>query len=91
MSNVTAGEVCGFLTEFLSKRLAVEGQAVPEVLPYDCDFMLAGMIDSMGILELLTALNEHFGVEIDFEGLEPESMTVVGPLCRFVSEQISKP
>jgi acyl carrier protein len=64
---------------------------VPEVLPDDCDLMLAGMIDSMGILELLTALNEHFGVEIDFEGLEPESMTVVGPLCRFVSEQISKP
>jgi len=48
------------------------------------------MIDSIGLLELMEALREFSGNDIDFEVLDPEEMTIVGPLCRFVSQQTSK-
>jgi acyl carrier protein len=48
------------------------------------------MIDSLGLLDLVAAIQEFAGREIDFEILDPEEMTIVGPLCRFVSEQVSE-
>jgi len=47
------------------------------------------MIDSIGLLELVAALQEFVGRDIDFEIQDPEEMTVVGPLCRFVADQVS--
>jgi hypothetical protein len=32
-------------------------------------------------------LREFSGSDIDFEILDTEEMTIVGPLCRFVSQQ----
>lgn len=37
------------------------------------------------------AAGEHFDREIDFENLDPEQMTLIGPLCLFVSEQLTQP
>jgi acyl carrier protein len=48
------------------------------------------MVDSLGLLELMTALQEHCGREIDFDALDPEQMTVVGPLCNFVAGEMAK-
>jgi acyl carrier protein len=59
-------------------------------MPEDCDLLLSGMIDSLGLLDLVAAIQEFAGREIDFEILDPEEMTIVGPLCRFVSEQVSE-
>jgi acyl carrier protein len=44
----------------------------------------------LGLLDLITAFQEHCGREIDFDALDPEQMTVVGPLCDFVSAQMAK-
>jgi hypothetical protein len=38
----------------------------------------------------VTAFQEHCGCEIDFDALDPERMTVVGPLCDFVSSQVAR-
>lgn len=88
MSGVTPNDVQMFLTSFIQKRLRTQGQDLPNVLSDDCDLLLSGVIDSLGLLELVTAVNQHYGREIDFEALDPEQMTVVGPLCRFVSDQM---
>jgi acyl carrier protein len=47
------------------------------------------MIDSLGLLDLMSAIQQHCQQEIDFEALDPEQLTVVGPLCRYVSEQLA--
>ena len=31
-------------------------------------------------------MEEHFQVQIDYENLDPENLTVLGPLCRFVEQ-----
>jgi acyl carrier protein len=90
MSAVTPDGVREFLLEYLSRRLNTNERNSCDDLSEDCDIFLTGMIDSLGLLELVGAIQEFTGTEIDFDALDPEQMTIVGPLCRFVSEQVSK-
>ncbi len=90
MSAVTPTDVRLFLKEYLDRRLAASGRDSEEDLPEDCDLLLTGLIDSLGLLELVTALAEHFGRQIALEELDPEQMTIVGPLCKLVAQQISQ-
>jgi acyl carrier protein len=90
MSAVSPGDVRIFLKVFIQKRLAAQGQDPLDELPDDCDLLLSGVIDSLGLLELVTAVNDHYGREIDFEDLDPEQMTIVGPLCDFVADRMAK-
>lgn len=89
----TAGldEVREFLKSYLYERLRSRGEEFADDLPDDCDLLLSGMIDSVGLLELMTAIQQHWQHEIDFEGLDAEEMTIVGPLCRYVSQRIQRP
>lgn len=88
MNAVGPDDVRTFITSFVQKKLAARGQDCEGQLRDDCDLLLSGIIDSLGLLELVTAVNRHYGREIDFEALDPEQMTIVGPLCRFVADQI---
>jgi len=67
-----------------------QGREVPADLPDDCDLLLSGYVDSLGLLELMTAIQDYFGREIDFDELDAEQMTIVGPLKRFVAEKLAK-
>lgn len=91
MSKPTPDDVRIFIKDYLGRKRDANGLWRCEELQDDCDLLLSGMIDSIGMLELVAAIQDFAGREIDFEILDPEDMTIVGPLCRFVSEQISKP
>ena len=90
MSAVSPGDVRIFLIGFIRKRLAAQGQDPPNDLSDDCDLLLSGVIDSLGLLELVTAVNEHYSREIDFEDLDPDQMTIVGPFCDFVADRMGR-
>lgn len=90
MSAVTPDDVQSFLKEYLTKALREQGREFPSDLPDDCDLLLSGYIDSLGLLQLMTALQDHFGREIDFGELDAEQMTVLGPLRKFISEQLTR-
>jgi acyl carrier protein len=51
------------------------------------DLVTGGIVDSMGIIELVSALEQEFGLELDLSDLDAEHLAVVGPLARFVSMQ----
>jgi acyl carrier protein len=89
MSTVTLDEIQSFLQDYVGKAMRDQGRDVPSSLPDDTDLLLAGYIDSLGLLELMTALQDRFGSEIDFEKLDPEQMTIIGPLKKFVAEQLA--
>jgi acyl carrier protein len=90
MSSLSPTDVRMFLKNYLHQKLESNGRGALDDLPDDCDLLLSGVIDdSIGFLDLLLALQEFVGREIDFEVLNPEEMSIVGPLCRFVSEQTS--
>ena len=85
MKSVTANDVKSFLGERFTTQLQARGVA-PSELPDDLDLLEEGIIDSMGIIELVVALDDRFGISVDFEDLDPEQLTVVGPFCRYVAE-----
>jgi acyl carrier protein len=87
MSKVTPNDVQAFLTDYVTGKLRSDGRVSVEQLPEDCDLLLSGMVDSIGFLDLVAALETFADREIDFEMLDPEEMTIVGPLCKFVAAQ----
>ena len=90
MSVLTPTDVRAFLKDYFANRQKTNGGSPIDDLPEDCDLLLSGMIDSIGLLDLVAALQEFARCDIDFEVLDPEQMTVVGPLSRFVSEQANR-
>jgi acyl carrier protein len=90
VNSPTPDNVRVFVADFLNHKLKDRGQGPLSDLPDDYDVLLSGVLDSLAFVEMMMAAGEHFVGEIDFESLEPEKMTVVGPLCIFVSEQLMK-
>jgi acyl carrier protein len=91
MSHANSEEIRMFLQQYIVEKSLAGGKETPGELADDCDLLLSGMIDSLGLLDLMTAIQEHCQREIDFEALDPEQLTVVGPLCRYVSERLANP
>jgi acyl carrier protein len=59
---------------------------LPPDTPDEFDLLESGVIDSFGVIELITDVNERFGLDIDFEELDPDGLTIVGPFSRFVAQ-----
>lgn len=83
MKKVSVEEVRSFVLAKLQTRLAANG-LTPQAVPDDFDLFVEGIVDSMGLIELITAVEQNFEIRIDFEDLDPEDMSVIGPFCRYV-------
>jgi acyl carrier protein len=62
----------------------------PDALPAGFDLRAAGVIDSLGFLELVTKIEERLGVELDFEAIAPEELTVVDALARHIAAELGE-
>lgn len=51
----------------------------------DEDLLLAGVVDSTGILELIEFLEEQFGIEVSEDETVPENLGSVANLTRYVT------
>lgn len=51
----------------------------------DEDLLLAGVVDSTGILELIEFLEEQFGIQVSEEETVPENLGSVANLTRYVT------
>jgi acyl carrier protein len=88
MSRISATEVRGYIVSYLSKKMESSGRTFDGDPSDDFDLLKEGIIDSLGMLDLITHIERHFGLEVDFEGLNPEEMTIIGPLCRYVENAL---
>lgn len=78
---------------FLAKRYAAHFQShgiPPDRIPDDFDLFAQGVIDSLGIMELVSAVEEHYGCPVDFEGLDAEQVTVFGPLADYIDLKVAE-
>lgn len=89
MNACKAEDIRNFILRRYSERFSANGMAI-DAVPEDYDLMVAGVIDSLGLLELIGAVQKEFILEIDFEGLDENEMTIIGPFCRYV-EKNGKP
>jgi acyl carrier protein len=86
---VTAARVRQFLVTRYFEPLEGLG-LIPGDIPDDFDFLLNGVIDSVGILEMISAIEEEFGMQLDLEALDAEKITIIGPLSCYAAENAMK-
>ena len=84
MSDLVSSEVKRFICELYEERLTRIGYALDNV-PDEVDLLQSGVIDSLGILELISNLEDRFQISIDLEHLPAEQLTVLGPLSQHVA------
>jgi acyl carrier protein len=85
IKDVTPDNVREFLlARYLEPITAM--QLNPAELPDDFDFLLSGVIDSFGILEMISAIEDQFRIQLDLALLDAEDITRMGPLARYIAE-----
>jgi acyl carrier protein len=72
----------------VTDELAAVG-LTPDDVSDDLDLLYEGVIDSLRLIEIIGALEDRFGAELDFEDLDPDEITVLGPFCRHVKRQVN--
>jgi acyl carrier protein len=83
--NVSREEVRQFLLTRYSE--GIKGMGLDPIdVPDTFDFLLSGVIDSFGILEMITSIEDEFRIKVDLDALDAEQITIVGPLSRYVAE-----
>ncbi len=84
MSDLTAEKVRGFLISRYWQSISGSG-ANPAELPDSFDFLLSGVIDSFGILEMIEEIENQFQIQLDLTDLSAEEFPILGPLSRFIA------
>jgi len=79
-------DVRSLVLEKLQPSLEAKGLR-PEDIPDNYDLLTEGVIDSMGILQLISEVEARFRITVDFEDLDPENLTVIGPFCRHIAKK----
>jgi acyl carrier protein len=86
MSDLTTADIRSFVLDRVADQLTAIGMTPADVTD-DFDLLTTGTIDSLGLLELLGALEDRFGVVAEFTEMDPEDIGVIGPLCLLVVGQ----
>src|SRR5436190_18784842 len=84
MKQITADEAKRFVVAQLAHPIAAKG-LISENLPDNFDLLTEGIIDSLGFVDLVMALERYFDIKLDFGVLDPESMTVMGPISQYIA------
>lgn len=86
MNPITTEQVREMILDECADALSAFGMTTADVAE-DLDLRQYGLIDSLGFLELVTALEERLAITLDLANLPPEELTVIGPLSRAVAAQ----
>ena len=88
MPQVTAETVRALILAECSEAIGALGLDT-DALEDDFDLRMSGVIDSLGFLELVTALERDLGIALDLGDLPAEELTVLGPLAKAVARQVA--
>ena len=89
MKDVTPDNVRGFLlTRYYEPIIAMQ-LSLTEI-PDDFDLLLSGVIDSFGIIEMISAIEAEFRIQLDLAVLDAEDITRIGPLARYIPESANR-
>jgi acyl carrier protein len=84
MTEITPEQVRSFLLTKYAPSIKGVGLEPSEVQD-DFDFLLAGVIDSFGVLEMVGSIEDEFRIRLDMDTLDAEQITVLGPLSHHVA------
>lgn len=85
MTTITPSQVKDFLKRHFQDKFKAKG-IDPERVNDDFNLMQAGIVDSFGVISMITAIEREFRMEIDLENLNPDDIAVMGRFCQFVAD-----
>jgi acyl carrier protein len=89
MSSASGEYVKSVILAHLAQSISELGLE-PTALGDDFDLLTSGVIDSLGIVELIGAIEQQLGLVLDLSELDPENLTTLGPLSRYIEAQYSQ-
>ena len=89
MTQLTPDDIKGFLLEYYSPMITANGLDV-KAIGDDFDLLEAGIIDSLGVLEMISAVEKHFVIAVDFERMDPGELTRLGAFGAFVAQNAER-
>ena len=90
MSSPSAESVRRFILSRYSEAFEARN-LLPDDVPDSFDLLSERIIDSLGLLELVGAIEDEFTIDLDLQDLDPEHMTVIGPLSRYIEKSTLEP
>jgi acyl carrier protein len=90
MNGIDPQDVKTFLVGHFADSFEAVGVVGADV-PDSFDLMLEGIIDSLGVVEMVSAVEEHFKISLDLDDIDPEDLTRIGPFAKFVADFTSRP
>lgn len=85
MNVITPEQVRQFLLARYTRSIEELGLNPAEV-PDSFDFLLNGVIDSFGVLEMVTSIEDQFRIQLDMASLDAEQITILGVLSHYVAQ-----
>lgn len=73
------------IREFIVENFLFGGKDIP--LGNDDSFLQKGFIDSTGILEVVSFIEEKFGISVEDDDLLPENLDSVSRLAKFIARK----
>ena len=74
----------------LQTRFETAGIHAPSEIDDSYDLVEAGIIDSLGFVNLMLAMEKELGITIDFLTLPTDQVSKFGALCVFLEKQSNK-
>jgi acyl carrier protein len=85
---ITPAEVQEFILQQIDDPVRAKDLLAADV-PSSFDLLLEGVMDSFGIVELISALEERYRLEFDLDELAPDDLTRIGPLSSYVAQKMN--
>ena len=57
--------------------------------PEDASFLEEGIVDSLGVMELVSFVEDHFGVKVDDQEITPDNFDSVNKLSAYVQRKLN--
>lgn len=72
------------IREFITTNFYV---AEPGALDDEASLLDAGIVDSTGVLEVVSFIEEQFGVQVQDEEMLPENLDSIGKIARYIDRK----
>ncbi len=84
MDSAAADDIAELVHEFIKQRFPL---ASSKELTQELSLLDSGIVDSLGVLDLVGFIEEQFGIEAQDEDLVPENFDSIAALTQFVRER----
>lgn len=85
MTHMENADIANKITKFITNSFA---SARRQKINEDTNLLENGVVDSMGVLELVTFLQDEFSLAVSDDQLSPENFQDVRSMVRFVQQNV---